>query len=73
VTITDSLNSPTGHDEITAGVLAAQAGADVLLFIDSAPGELGSLLRALHGGRISRADAVASYERIVALKRKIAR
>ncbi|HUZ30416.1 MAG TPA: glycoside hydrolase family 3 N-terminal domain-containing protein [Solirubrobacteraceae bacterium] len=73
VTITDSLNSPTGHDEITAGVLAAQAGADVLLFIDSAPGELGSLLRALHGGRIGRADAVASYERIVALKHKVAR
>ena len=73
VTITDSLNSPTGHDEITAGVLAAAAGADVLLFVDSAPGELRSLLGALHSGRIKRADAVASYERIVALKRKAAR
>jgi beta-N-acetylhexosaminidase len=72
VTITDSLNSPTGHDEITGGVLAASAGADVLLFIDSAPGELGSLLRALHSGRINRAEATGSYQRIVALKRKVA-
>jgi beta-N-acetylhexosaminidase len=72
VTITDSLDSPTGHDEITAGVLAAEAGADVLLYTDSAPGELGRLLRALHGGRIKRPDAVAAYQRILALKRKVA-
>lgn len=72
VTITDSLDSPTGHDEITAGVLAAEAGADVLLYTDSAPGELGRLLRALHAGGIKRADAGASYTRIVALKRKVA-
>jgi beta-N-acetylhexosaminidase len=73
VTITDSLNSPTGHNEITAGVLAAEAGADVLLFVDSAPGELGSLLRALRSGHINRADAGAAYQRIVALKRRVAR
>ncbi len=72
VTITDSLNSPTGHDEITGGVLAAAAGADILLFIDSAPGELRQLLAALHSGRIKRADALASYQRIVALKHAVA-
>lgn len=72
VTITDSLNSPTGHDEITAGVLAASAGADILLFTDSAPGELRRLEAALHSGQIKRADAMASYERIVALKHLVA-
>ena len=72
VTITDSLDSPTGYGEITAGVLAAAAGADVLLFVDSAPGELRALLHALHSGRITRADAMASYDRIVALKRRVA-
>lgn len=71
VTITDSLDSPTGHDEITAGVIAAEAGADVLLFTDSAPGELSRLLSALHRGQLNRAEAVASYQRIVALKRRV--
>jgi beta-N-acetylhexosaminidase len=72
VAITDSLETPTGHDEITAGVLAAEAGADVLLFTDSAPGELSSLETAYRHGHIRHADAVASYQRIVALKRKVA-
>ena len=40
MTITDALETPTGHDEITAGVIAADAGADVLLYTDSATGEL---------------------------------
>lgn len=71
VAITDSLGSPTGHDEITAGTLAAAAGADMLLYTDSAPGELPALERALRGGRISRAAATASYQRIVALKRAL--
>ncbi len=46
VTITDALGTPTGHDEVTAGVLAARAGADVLLYTDSAPGVLAALQRA---------------------------
>jgi beta-N-acetylhexosaminidase len=71
VAITDSLSSPTGHDEITAGVLAAQAGADVLLYVDSAPGELAALESALARGRITRAQAASSYGRIVALKRRL--
>jgi beta-N-acetylhexosaminidase len=71
VAVTDSLWSPTGHDALTAGVLAARAGADILLYRDSASGELSALEAALRSGRISRADALASYERIVALKAKL--
>jgi len=72
VAITDALGATTGHDERTAGVLAAEAGSDILLYTDSAPGELSALSTALHEGRISRAAAAASYRRIVALKHKVA-
>lgn len=72
VTITDALGTPTGHDEITAGVLAARAGADVLLYTDSASGELAALQSALAQGRLSRPEADASYRRIVALKQRVA-
>jgi beta-N-acetylhexosaminidase len=71
VTITDALGSTSGHDERTAGVLAAAAGSDVLLFTDSAPGELGALQTALRHGTITHADAGTSYRRIVALKRAL--
>jgi beta-N-acetylhexosaminidase len=71
VTITEALREPSGYNETSGGVLAARAGADILLFADSAPGELAALRAALHGGRIPRADADASYERIIALKRKL--
>jgi beta-N-acetylhexosaminidase len=72
VTITDALGTPTGHDEVTAGVLAARAGSDILLYTDSAPGELAALQRALGAGTLSAAEARASYQRIVALKRHVA-
>jgi beta-N-acetylhexosaminidase len=72
VTITDALATPTGHDEITAGRLAARAGADVLLYTDSASGELSALESDLAAGRLSRSEAEASYARIVALKRRVA-
>jgi beta-N-acetylhexosaminidase len=72
VTITDALGTPTGHDERTAGVLAARAGADVLLYTDAAPGELSALESDLAHGRLSRSEAEASYARIVALKRRVA-
>ncbi len=71
MTITDALGTPTGHDEITAGRLAARAGADILLFTDSAPGELTGLERDLADGRLGRTAATASYQRIVALKRRV--
>jgi beta-N-acetylhexosaminidase len=72
VTISDALGAPTGHDEISAGVLAAEAGIDILLYTDSAPGELRALEHALAANRISRADAAASYRRVVALKLRLA-
>ncbi len=72
LTITDSLGSPTGHDERTAGVLAARAGADMLLYTDAAPGVLDALEAALRDGEISQADADDAYRRIVALKRRVA-
>ena len=72
VTITDALGTPTGHDEVTAGVLAARAGADVLLYTDSASGELSALQRALSSGALNRGEALASYRRIVALKHRVA-
>lgn len=72
VAITDALGTPTGHDEVSAGVLAAEAGADVLLYTDSAPAVLPALLGALRSGHLSRSEAEASYARIVALKRRVA-
>jgi beta-N-acetylhexosaminidase len=72
VTITDALGTPTGHDEVSAGVLAAAAGADILLYTDSASGELAALRAALRRGAISGAAAAASYTRIVGLKRSLA-
>jgi beta-N-acetylhexosaminidase len=71
VVITDALGSSTGHDERTAGVLAAGAGADILLYTDSAPGELAALRSALSGDRLNRAEADASYRRILTLKRTL--
>jgi beta-N-acetylhexosaminidase len=72
VAITDSLAAPTGHTEVAAGVLAARAGADVLLYTDSAPGELGALEQALKKGQIGQSAAASSYRKILALKRKVA-
>ena len=72
VVVTDALGSPTGRDEIPGGVDAARAGADILLYVDDAPGELGALESALAHGRITRTQELASYLRIVALKRRVA-
>ena len=71
VTITDALGTPTGHDETTAGTIAARAGADILLYTDAAPGELSALQSELHSGRLSLSEAQASYARILALKRRV--
>lgn len=73
MTITDALGVPTGHSEVDAGVLAARAGADLLLYTDSARGELGALMAALHSGRFDRGRALASYLRIIALKNSVGR
>lgn len=71
VTITDGLGAPTGHSERTAGVLAARAGSDILLYSDSAPGELHALEQARRTGQLSTANADSSYRRILALKHKL--
>jgi beta-N-acetylhexosaminidase len=71
VAITDALGSPIGHNEVRAGVLAAASGADILLYTDSAPGELAALESAMRRGRFTETEAAASYERIVTLKRQV--
>lgn len=72
VTITDApLGPPTSQDEIGAGVQAARAGADILLYTDSASGVLPELQKALNSRRLSRSEAEAAYTRIVALKRRV--
>jgi beta-N-acetylhexosaminidase len=71
VTITDALGMPTGHDQVTAGVLSARAGVDVLLYTDDAAGVLAALQRALDDGSLSRPEAIAAYQRVVALKRRV--
>lgn len=72
VAITDSLGAPTGHGEVSAGTLAARAGADILLYTDPGTGVLPALEADLGSGRIARSDAAGAYRRIVALKRRVA-
>lgn len=71
VTITDGLGSPTGYSEQRAGLVAAQAGADVLLYTNGAPGVLARLMRAATNGQLTSESIMQSYQRIIALKRKI--
>jgi beta-N-acetylhexosaminidase len=70
VVITDAIVR-TGMNPVTSGVLAAQAGADIILCNNYAVEILRALESAYRSGRLSRADAVSSYERIVALKNRI--
>ena len=70
VVITDALVR-TGLSPVTSGVLAAEAGADILLSNYYGPATLSALMSAYRRGRLSRANAVVSYERIVALKHRI--
>ncbi len=71
VTMTDALGAPTGHSQRTAGVLAAIAGADILLYTNSAPGELAALKGSLRSGKLSAGNADGAYRRILALKHKL--
>ncbi len=70
VVITDAMVR-TGMNPITSGVLAAEAGADIVLYNTDGSGVLSALESALGSGRLSRANAVASYERIVVLKEQL--
>ena len=71
VTMTDALGAPTGHSQRTAGVLAAIAGADILLYTNSAPDELAALKGALRSGKLGAGNADGAYRRILALKHKL--
>ncbi len=71
VVITDAMVR-TGMNPVASGVLAAEAGADIILYNSDASGVLPALESAFGSGRLSRANAVASYERIVALKERLA-
>ena len=72
VAITDALWTPTAHDELAAGILAARAGEDIMIYWQQDQGVLASLEHALGPGTTSRAQALISYERIVSLKRAVA-
>jgi beta-N-acetylhexosaminidase len=71
VVITDAMVR-TGLDPITSGVLAAEASADIILCGYDGVETLGALESAYTSGRLGHANAVSSYERIVALKERIA-
>ena len=76
VTITDSLDGAAHARHVAAGPLAiraANAGTDLLLLTASEPGSKGvykSLLRAAAAGKIDRGRLLASYRRILALKKR---
>jgi beta-N-acetylhexosaminidase len=71
VTVTDALEGPTAGSHVDAGVRAAEAGADLLLYTGSANAELDALRAAAVGGRLSRPALEASYDRILTLKRRL--
>lgn len=70
VIITDAMIR-TGLNPVTSGVLATEAGADIILYNTDAGGVIQALEAAYNSHQLTRADAVSSYERIVALKRRI--
>ncbi len=71
VVITDAMVR-TGLNPVTSAVLAAEAGADIILCDKYAVESIRALESAYRRGRLGRANAVSSYERIVALKQRIA-
>jgi beta-N-acetylhexosaminidase len=71
VVITDAMVR-TGLNPVTSGVLAAEASADIILCGNDRVETLRALESAYRNGRLSRANAVSSYERIVGLKQRIA-
>ena len=77
VSITDALGSVAVADfggPAKAGVAAARAGTDVLLFTDFQSGARAgdALLRALRSGRLRRADFEASAGRVLRLRHVLA-
>jgi beta-N-acetylhexosaminidase len=77
VSITDGLDSVAVHafgGPAKAGLAAARAGTDVLLFTDLASGERAgrALLGALRSGRLRRAEFETSAGRVLRLRHSLA-
>lgn len=76
VAITDALDTPTdlGGSVGERAVLAAKAGADIILFApeSSGPSAYDALLNAVQQRQIPRGDIEDAYRRIIALKNKVA-
>ena len=75
VVMTDDLQRPTGHSTAASAVLAAAAGADIVLACsDSAGGGLAyqGLLQAAQSRQIPRATIEAAYQHVRALKNQYA-
>jgi beta-N-acetylhexosaminidase len=77
VSITDALGSVAVADfggPAKAGVAAARAGTDVLLFTDYRPGARAAdaLLRGLRSGKLGRSEFEASAERVLRLRHLLA-
>jgi beta-N-acetylhexosaminidase len=77
VAITDALDSVAVRafgSPPAAGLAAARAGADLLLFTDPAPADAArrQLARALRSGSLSRAECEASAERVLRLRESLA-
>jgi beta-N-acetylhexosaminidase len=71
VVITDDLERPTGYSTGQAVVRAAAAGADIILVSTTeggGPVAYRSMLAAARSGKIPRAQVVAAYRRVLALK-----
>ncbi len=70
VTISDSLESPTGYSVGDACVLADAAGIDVILVTSESDGGVAyrATLHAARNGKVPRATIAAAYARILALK-----
>jgi beta-N-acetylhexosaminidase len=73
VTISDALEAPGPRSRPNAAVAAGLAGMDVLLYVSEADSAAAytQLLAAARDGSLPRADLVASWARIQALKRSL--
>ena len=77
VSITDALDTVAVRDfggPAKAGVAAARAGTDLLLFTDLAPAERAwrALVAKLRAGGLDRAEFEASAQRVLDLRRELA-
>lgn len=75
VVMTDDLQRPTGHSTGDSAVLAATAGADIILACsddNGGPLAYSALLAAAQSGRIPRATITAAYDQIQKLKNQYA-